>query len=102
MTPLRQPMLQSMAQQQGDGERAARFTTRAALWERYFGNERGAKQTVTTALGPARNREPIRSGHWVSPACDTRLAQCLASALESEIPGECPRFCVNAVPLVSA
>jgi DNA-binding winged helix-turn-helix (wHTH) protein/tetratricopeptide (TPR) repeat protein len=77
----------SLAQQQGDPERAAQYAIRSALREAFFGNAREAKQGVAIALGLAKNRE-IEYGAAVASALagNAPLAQALAEELESEFP----------------
>jgi DNA-binding winged helix-turn-helix (wHTH) protein/tetratricopeptide (TPR) repeat protein len=76
-----------LAQQQGDHELTAEFAIRSALWEAFYGNEREAKQAVTTALQLASNRE-VEYGAAVAAglAGDSRQAEALAGKLESEFP----------------
>jgi hypothetical protein len=63
------------------------FAVRGALWESLFGNAREAKQTATTALGFARNRE-VSYGAAVALALagESRQAETLALDLESNYP----------------
>jgi DNA-binding winged helix-turn-helix (wHTH) protein/tetratricopeptide (TPR) repeat protein len=76
-----------LARQQGDGERAAVFAVRAALWEAFFGNAREAKQDAAAALAVARNRE-VAYGAAVALALagDARQAETLAGDLERNYP----------------
>jgi tetratricopeptide (TPR) repeat protein len=76
-----------LARQQGDGERAAVFAVRAALWEAFFGNAREAKQGATAALALARNRE-VAYGAAVALALagDARQAETLAADLGRNYP----------------
>jgi DNA-binding winged helix-turn-helix (wHTH) protein/tetratricopeptide (TPR) repeat protein len=77
----------ALAQQQGNGERAALFATRSALWEAFFGNAREAKQGAATALALASNRE-VRYGAALATglAGDSAQAQAIADHLEREFP----------------
>jgi hypothetical protein len=77
----------ALAQQQGNGERAALFATRSALWEAFFGNAREAKQGAATALALASNRE-VRYGAALATglAGDSAQAQALADHLYIEFP----------------
>jgi DNA-binding winged helix-turn-helix (wHTH) protein/tetratricopeptide (TPR) repeat protein len=76
-----------LAQQQGDGERAALFAIRSALWEAFFGNAREAKQGAATALALASNRE-VQYGAAIASglAGDSAQAQALADHLYMEFP----------------
>jgi eukaryotic-like serine/threonine-protein kinase len=76
-----------LAEQAANRERAALFTSGAAVWEAFYGNAAAARQDATTALAISRDRE-VEYGAALALALsgDSSRAQTLAHDLEIRFP----------------
>jgi DNA-binding winged helix-turn-helix (wHTH) protein/tetratricopeptide (TPR) repeat protein len=91
-----------LAQQAGDRERAALYTTRAALWQAFFGNVSEARQWANEALRQSTGRE-VKYGAAVALAIsgDATQAQLLANDLAERFP-EDTSATFNYLPVIRA